>query len=597
MIVPAPMLSVIVTSCNQLNHLKFTLLALKDQSPDVLTETIVVDCGSTDGTDQFLANQAEKGALRAILETGNEGRTAARNRGAWAANGRYLVFLDPGMIVAPRWWQSIVETLDMDPDIGAVGGKILLTDGRIDHAGLALIHRQERSTPQLMGRSLAAGKPANDPGSNRSTHVQALTSEGLAVRASSFFTVNGFAVELGAGHGVLRSDGVGEPAGMDLCLRLAQRGWKSIYRYEWIMTRLRDGDPADQTVIQDAFTRAWQGQITPDFIMTAEAGAVPAERGFIRPYVVPSLSFATDQAAGRVARGGKVRASVVVVTDNNLDHTRQCVAALMQNTDDRHELIFVDNASTDGTAEFLADRTAGNANCRFIPSQKDLGFAGAHNLGMATAVGKYIVLLSSDVVVTDQWLERLMYAAERNPRAGLLGPVTNNHAARQRLGGVSYDTKSLFDLEDFAADLAKQHINRVDPVPHLQAFCLLIKRELVARIGGMDEVFRHGNFEDNDYCVRARLAGYEAMIVRDCFVHNMGSRKFAVWAVDSARQIRQQWTLFKAKWGIARETRFNAQMDPGVLQTIGFDPARHFHRLPDAGQAPTHTIVESLARE
>ena len=68
---PGPILSVVLSSHNQLNQLKFTLLALRDQAPDVAHEIIVVDCGSTDGTDQFLAGQAKGGAIRAIFDPEN----------------------------------------------------------------------------------------------------------------------------------------------------------------------------------------------------------------------------------------------------------------------------------------------------------------------------------------------------------------------------------------------------------------------------------------------------------------------------------------------------------------------------------------------
>ena len=131
MIAPRPLLSIVLASCNQLNSLKMTLGTLESNPPGVPFEVLVGDCSVDEATGQFLAAQAEKGTIRTLSSIKGEGRTEARNRAAGAAWGRYLMFLDPGMIVGQNWWRSLVRTLEMDPVVGAVSGKILVTDGRI----------------------------------------------------------------------------------------------------------------------------------------------------------------------------------------------------------------------------------------------------------------------------------------------------------------------------------------------------------------------------------------------------------------------------------------------------------------------------------
>ena len=161
MIAPGPLLSVVIVCRNQLNALKFTLITLRDQPPAQAHEVIVVDQGSTDGTAQFLSGLADNPHLRLVSDDANEGRTAARNRGARASRGRYLMFMDPGVVVGPHWSVPLLETMERDPLVGAVAGKVILQDGRIDHAGLALLKWDAPRRTRLSGRSLHAGRPAD----------------------------------------------------------------------------------------------------------------------------------------------------------------------------------------------------------------------------------------------------------------------------------------------------------------------------------------------------------------------------------------------------------------------------------------------------
>lgn len=596
MTAPGPLLSVVVVCRNQLNALKFTLATLRDQAPPAAHEILVVDQGSSDGSAQFLSGLADGERLRLVRDDTQEGRTAARNRGARASRGRYVMFLDPGLVLGPHWSDTLVETLEKDPLVGAVAGKVIVQDGRIDHAGLAVLRFEQPRRPRLSGRSLHAGRQADFAASLRPLAVQGLAGEALLVRAAAFFAIGGFDEGLGREFGRAKPLADGEPAGLDLCLRLGQRGWLCVYRPESVMTRLRtaendpDADPQHQELTladdQVLLTATWLDRARPDFVVPADGGVVPQENGDIRPWVEPSLAFPYgDYHHGRnpgtpatVALAPV--ASVIVPTCNALDYTRLCVESLLTHTDQRHELIFVDNGSTDGTPEYLQGLARDHKRVRVILNGDNLGFARGCNLGLAAAHGRHLVLLNSDTVVTADWLERLLELAEDRPRAGLLGPVTNNISGVQKLDRVAYDQDTLDGLGAFAAAEAAAHPRETERTLRLTGMCLLIKRELLARIGGLDEVFGLGNYEDNDYCLRTHLAGYECLVARGVFIHHFGSRSFAAAGIDYAAQIQRQWAVFKAKWGIPAGTPMNGHIEMGALLAGGFDPDRHFCPLP-----------------
>jgi GT2 family glycosyltransferase len=614
---PGPIISVVLSSCNQLNSLKFTLLSLRDQSPDEPHEIIVVDCASTDGTDQFLTGQAHEGTIRAILNKENQSRTSARNQGAHAASGQFIMFLDPGVIVGPHWWESLLRTLRMDSRVGAAAGKVILPDGRIDHAGLALLEWWDTPSNQenqaaygnrLTTRSILAGRPAETPASNQPLRVRALAGEALMVRASAFFAVGGFSARLGRDHHQTKADCAGELSGADLCLRLGSRGWECVYRFESVMTRLRPGMTGQAAAKsefsgdkeQDIFNATWLGRVRGDFRIVADEGTMPADQTTIRRYIEPVISFSGtgEGGAGRPEeRFGRGMSSVVIVTRNELEATRTCTAALRAHTDLEHEVIFVDCGSTDGTTEHLTDLVAGRRNWRLLKTGADVSLAAATNQGLAASAGKHVVLLSNHAVVTPGWLEILASTADLHPHAGLVGPVTNRTHGLQRLGQVDYDQDNLRGLNSFAAQVAENQAGRVDKTMRLSGFCLLIKRELMARIGGMDEQFTHGNYEDNDYCLRGQLAGYESLVAGGCFVHKGHDSEFTEEQITRMEQIRGQWEIFKAKWGIPREKTLGEPMDLSSLLTGGFQPGRHFQPLPMADAVGMLTQRSDQARQ
>lgn len=583
---PDTILSIILTSRNQLGALKFSLLSLLDQQPGVPYEIIVVDCGSTDGSDQFLTGQAEKGSIRAIFADDNKGRTAARNQGAHTAFGRYLMFLDPGVLVGPMWFDSLIRTLEKDPSLAAVSGRILLPDGKLDHAGLALLQwpATETSRPRLSSRTIHAGRSGNFATAQRPMKVQALAGEGMMVRAKSFFAVGGFSVRLGREHETCRPDFEGDPCGLDICLRLGHRGWSCVYRPESIMTRLRDGSDnfANHERDMAIVNRTWLDRVLPDFRVSANGGGVPSEQENIRPYVEPVLNFQSAPARGMESPEGaasKSGASVIIKTDDNLEMTRRCITTLLDNTDPCHEILVMDSGTNMDLNEYLSGVARQYSQFQLLVSGECSSEAQAMNQALNLSEGRHIVLLDHRVVVTPGWLETLIGTADMNPRAGMVGPVTNHMNGMQQVAAVDYDIDTLDGLDAFSTRQMMQHSSDHSRTLRLGGFCLLIKRELLARIGGLDTRFDGNFYEFNDYSMRAHMAGYECLIARGCYVHYQPTGTGVVVAAERMMQLEIQWEIFKRKWNVPEAIGLNSQLDISTLLVGGFNAKRHFHSL------------------
>jgi GT2 family glycosyltransferase len=244
-------------------------------------------------------------------------------------------------------------------------------------------------------------------------------------------------------------------------------------------------------------------------------------------------------------------ASIIIPCWNQLEFTRHCIAALVRHTREPWELIVVNNGSTDGTADYLAGvQDISRAPVTVIANVSNRGFPAAINQGLQVARGEYLVLLNNDVVVTDAWLEQLVAlanAGRTESPIGLVGPMSNYAAPPQLVEDAPYS--DLAAMHRFARRWRDEHRGQWFAVPKLSGFCLLMKRAVYDAIGGLDEQFGIGFFDDDDPAERARRAGFELAVANDLFVHHFGSRTFVGNGVDAEALLEENARRFADKWG------------------------------------------------
>jgi GT2 family glycosyltransferase/glycosyltransferase involved in cell wall biosynthesis len=241
--------------------------------------------------------------------------------------------------------------------------------------------------------------------------------------------------------------------------------------------------------------------------------------------------------------------SVVVVSYNQWHLTARCLASLEANSDSQSlEVIVVDNGSKDETPTQLQLWAAkAPMRRRVIANEGNLGFGGAVNQGLAAATGDFLVILNNDTIVSPGWARGLRRHLENNPKLGIICPITNNigNEAQVVLQGTT-------PAEVFASakhySLAKA--GHTLPLTIAAFFCVMMPRAVYARIGNLDEQFFPGYFEDDDYCLRAKEAGWTIACAEDVFVYHELSASFN--KEGAARRLEiftRNKGLFEAKWG------------------------------------------------
>ncbi len=240
--------------------------------------------------------------------------------------------------------------------------------------------------------------------------------------------------------------------------------------------------------------------------------------------------------------------SIVIPVKDALDVTRRCVAELFRHTKTPIELILVDNGSRADFAEFASGLARARPEVRVITNARNEGFAFAVNQGLAAARGEHVVVMNNDVLVTDGWLERMLAVFGADPRVGVVGPTSNRASGPQEIP-VAYDVENPGeDLAAFAREHARTHAGQVQFLSRIVGLCVLVKRAVIDAIGGFDTRFWPGNFEDDDFSLRALRAGFRLAVARDVFVHHHGSKTFADLGIDYARVMHDNWRHFCAKW-------------------------------------------------
>jgi GT2 family glycosyltransferase/2-polyprenyl-3-methyl-5-hydroxy-6-metoxy-1,4-benzoquinol methylase/glycosyltransferase involved in cell wall biosynthesis len=239
--------------------------------------------------------------------------------------------------------------------------------------------------------------------------------------------------------------------------------------------------------------------------------------------------------------------SVLIVTFHSREFLRPFFESISRHTAyPRYELVCVDNASRDGTASVLRGYAGRDTRIKVICADANLGFAAGNNLAARHAGGEYLVLLNPDTIVTRGWLERLLRPMRRDPGVGLVGPVTNFSGNETK---VNVDYHNLAEMEGFAERVARGNYGRVMEVEVLPLFCAMTSAKIWEEVGGLDERFEVGMFEDDDLCHRVRQAGYRIVVAEDTFIHHFGNGSFAQLAPDFIQTLfdknRQR---FEAKW-------------------------------------------------
>ena len=198
-------------------------------------------------------------------------------------------------------------------------------------------------------------------------------------------------------------------------------------------------------------------------------------------------------------------ASIIVPVHGQLSYTRHCLAALAAcQTCRSFEVIVVNDASPDSTQEVLAKWPG----VKLVELKQNLGFVKACNRGAESARGEFLVFLNNDTQVQRRWLDELLDTFQWSPEVGLVGSqLIFPHGRLQEAGGIVFSDGSCWNYGHLGDPSLPQYSYLREP-DYVSGASLAIRRQLFAELGGFDEAYSPGYYEDVDLAFRVRAAGY-----------------------------------------------------------------------------------------
>ncbi len=248
--------------------------------------------------------------------------------------------------------------------------------------------------------------------------------------------------------------------------------------------------------------------------------------------------------------------SVVMLARNKKAHTRAALESLLESEGVALEVIVVDNGSTDGTPELLRELEPAfrgrGAALRWRLNGSNAGCSTARNQGLEMARGRYCAFMDNDVVVpTGDWAGRLIRTLEQEPRAAIVGPklVYPFPPHRIQCAGVGISRSGRVQFRGRGQPRHTPGFNERREVQCLISACFLFRRSLYEQIGGLDEAFNPIEFEDFDFCYRARQAGGRCIYEPAVEVHHWESiTSEGTPALPNTYLIVKHGMLFKERW-------------------------------------------------
>ncbi len=207
---------------------------------------------------------------------------------------------------------------------------------------------------------------------------------------------------------------------------------------------------------------------------------------------------------------------IIIVNYNGGSLLANCIDSVRKHTTNHH-IILVDNDSRDKSLSLVEP----GPDLQILKLPFNVGFARANNIGIRASSLRYVVLLNSDTVVTPQWLEKLIATADQSPDIGVVTPKLLRPGSPPIIDstGHLYQYQTGLAVDRGSEDPDSGQYDRFTELPSCCFACALVKREVFERVGLLDEkMFLY--FEDVDFGIRARIAGWRVVYCPESLVYH-----------------------------------------------------------------------------
>lgn len=261
-----------------------------------------------------------------------------------------------------------------------------------------------------------------------------------------------------------------------------------------------------------------------------------------------------------------MKCDIIIPVWNQPEVTKACINSILKNTNHPFRLIIIDNGSDKLTSDYLESLDSINGlNFLLIKNSENLGFVKAINQGMSASDAPFVCLMNNDTVAAAGWLEEMVGVMGSSAGIGIVNPSSNTLGQHARRGE---------SIEFYASGL-RRYKDQTQEMYSVRGFCMLIKRAVIDRIGFLDEAYGMGYFEENDYSVRAKRAGFRIVRAKGAYVYHKEETTFKVMA-GRCELFEANEKIYNRKWGkalnlifVTCENDFSVSRMPVIRKLLG----------------------------
>ncbi|WP_196229274.1 bifunctional glycosyltransferase/class I SAM-dependent methyltransferase [Butyrivibrio fibrisolvens] len=265
-----------------------------------------------------------------------------------------------------------------------------------------------------------------------------------------------------------------------------------------------------------------------------------------------------------VSDGAEIhKVSIIIVADNQLEELKRCTDSIASTViSDMYEIIVIDNASSDGTSEWLSEKNG----IIYVHCEKNIGYTAAVNQGIRFSNPfNDIFLLDADCMLTDNSFFYLMLGLYADENVGVIGGLTNEFIIEQMM---YTDTSDLEEAQKQAVFVNSPMKDAYEKAVYVSDHAALIRRKALEKTGLFDEVFSPDLYEDKDLCTRIILSGMTVFLCFNSYIFKFADRHLKYGSNSKLEKIQKE--KFVNKWGFNIDYS-NTPRD-GIIKLITADP-------------------------
>lgn len=243
-----------------------------------------------------------------------------------------------------------------------------------------------------------------------------------------------------------------------------------------------------------------------------------------------------------------MKISIIILSFNNYEETTgKCLHVLAEDPDfEKWDVIVVDNASEQITRKKLNEARLQFPHVRFILNEQNVGFSAGNNIGIKQSMGEVIILLNSDAFPSPGMMRKLAEHFNHDAGLGMIGPVTNAAGNEQC---IYTNTRNYEEIREEGLRYALSGGREILSAYRLDFFCVAIPKIIFEKVGHLDEEFGRGYYEDFDYSLRVKEAGFKLGVAEDVFVYHRGSTSFGKMPNESKTLLKKNKKLILKNHG------------------------------------------------